>query len=638
MRESRSRAFVWCSLILAFLLSLLLGAGLEGQEPNPAGLIYSDQWLALGPFSLPGDFDCDGAEELLLTEHIAPSSIAAMTPKEGDEIEYDPDEASTESYNGPLGPNENPVWRPFNDGTDIDGDSFPDMVPDDLLDLDQDAINVGSPADYVVTFVVTYFEYSGDTPIAVDLCIGSDDSVQVWLDRKLVWSNNDCRGHEYCADNVPAVIAPGLHRIAMTIFERGGSFRGSLGFKVDGEFITQADGDWDFLGTDAGSLVFPEAKFTTDVTDGAEPLTVRFDGSASSTPSGTITKYLWDFGDGTTKEGAQVTHIYEKASFYKPRLSVTNSLRGSDFAEGRINVKLPPGSVAPWASADIGGPALPGGERRAGSCLAVFGGGTTVGDMADQLHFTYIEKTGDILLTAQLDETLWSPGAIAGIMLRESLAPDSRMAFVNAQYLSGSFGIQYGLISRKSPGVRALASRGKMVQVPPKGYLRIERKGTTFATYTSPDGVTWTDLYSTIFAADAFNDTYLAGLAVAAGDSEAQRQSARITFCKLDDFGATGGTPFHRGDADSNGQLQLTDAVRILNVLFLGTGVITCPDAADVDDNGQLQLTDAVRILNVLFLGDGIIPAPGPTSEPCGDDPTPDVGDTDLGCAAYTNC
>ncbi len=82
---------------------------------------------------------------------------------------------------------------------------------------------------------------------------------------------------------------------------------------------------------------------------------------------------------------------------------------------------------------------------------------------------------------------------------------------------------------------------------------------------------------------------------------------------------------FHRGDADSNGQLQLTDAVRILNVLFLGTGVIGCPDAADADDNGQLQLTDAVRILNVLFLGTGVIPAPGPTSEACGKDPTPDA-------------
>ena len=89
---------------------------------------------------------------------------------------------------------------------------------------------------------------------------------------------------------------------------------------------------------------------------------------------------------------------------------------------------------------------------------------------------------------------------------------------------------------------------------------------------------------------------------------------------------------FHRADSDGNGQLQLTDAVRILNVLFLGTGVIPCDDAADADDNGQLQLTDAVRILNVLFLGTGVIPLPGPPADPCGVDPTDDT----LACASYT--
>ncbi len=91
---------------------------------------------------------------------------------------------------------------------------------------------------------------------------------------------------------------------------------------------------------------------------------------------------------------------------------------------------------------------------------------------------------------------------------------------------------------------------------------------------------------------------------------------------------------FHRGDADANRQLQLTDAVRILNVLFLGTGAIPCDDAADADDNGQLQLTDAVRILNVLFLGTGAIPPPGPTDQPCGADPTEDL----LGCEEYPSC
>jgi hypothetical protein len=90
------------------------------------------------------------------------------------------------------------------------------------------------------------------------------------------------------------------------------------------------------------------------------------------------------------------------------------------------------------------------------------------------------------------------------------------------------------------------------------------------------------------------------------------------------------GHPFRRGDADVNGAVNITDAVRILNVLFLGIGVITCDDAADADDNGSVNITDAVRILNVLFLGIGVIGPPG--AETCGPDPTDDV----LLCEDYT--
>jgi thioredoxin reductase (NADPH) len=83
------------------------------------------------------------------------------------------------------------------------------------------------------------------------------------------------------------------------------------------------------------------------------------------------------------------------------------------------------------------------------------------------------------------------------------------------------------------------------------------------------------------------------------------------------------GGGFRRGDSDTNGAVNITDAVRILNVLFLGIGSITCDDAADSDDNGSVNITDAVRILNVLFLGIGVIPSPG--SDTCGADPSDDA-------------
>jgi hypothetical protein len=64
----------------------------------------------------------------------------------------------------------------------------------------------------------------------------------------------------------------------------------------------------------------------------------------------------------------------------------------------------------------------------------------------------------------------------------------------------------------------------------------------------------------------------------------------------------------------------ISDAVFILNYLFIGGGAPDCMKAADVNDTGTVDLTDAVYLLNYLFIG-GAAPA-----EPldCGEDPTDD--------------
>jgi hypothetical protein len=100
---------------------------------------------------------------------------------------------------------------------------------------------------------------------------------------------------------------------------------------------------------------------------------------------------------------------------------------------------------------------------------------------------------------------------------------------------------------------------------------------------------------------------------------------------------ATGeiGPTLVRGDANSDGDLNLTDGIRILDFLFKGGPALECEDAGDTDDNGTLEITDAIRLFGYLFLGgDNPPPAvPGPSSvnyppEDCGFDETED----DLGC------
>jgi len=77
---------------------------------------------------------------------------------------------------------------------------------------------------------------------------------------------------------------------------------------------------------------------------------------------------------------------------------------------------------------------------------------------------------------------------------------------------------------------------------------------------------------------------------------------------------------FIRGDADMNGAVEITDAVVVLDGLFLG-GTLICKDAADADNSGELDLTDGITILNALFLGGPAPPAPYPQA---GTDPDED--------------
>ncbi len=80
---------------------------------------------------------------------------------------------------------------------------------------------------------------------------------------------------------------------------------------------------------------------------------------------------------------------------------------------------------------------------------------------------------------------------------------------------------------------------------------------------------------------------------------------------------------FRRGDANGDGELDISDPVFSLFALFTGQGQAACPDAADADDNGKLQITDPLYTLNYLFRGGPAPPDPGPN--PCGPDPSDDT-------------
>ena len=95
---------------------------------------------------------------------------------------------------------------------------------------------------------------------------------------------------------------------------------------------------------------------------------------------------------------------------------------------------------------------------------------------------------------------------------------------------------------------------------------------------------------------------------------------------------------FKRGDTDGDGEILITDAVRILNYLFLGGALISCVEAANFDNSESVDISDGIHVLNYLFRGGPPPVPPGPPPGGCGPDPDPIGGAGDLGCEEYSGC
>jgi hypothetical protein len=87
---------------------------------------------------------------------------------------------------------------------------------------------------------------------------------------------------------------------------------------------------------------------------------------------------------------------------------------------------------------------------------------------------------------------------------------------------------------------------------------------------------------------------------------------------------------FLRGDSNSSGTVDISDAIFTLGCLFGGGGCPACYDAADANDSGTADISDAVFTLSHLFSGGAPPPAPFPApgfdttpTDPftCGDPP-----------------
>jgi PKD repeat protein len=66
-------------------------------------------------------------------------------------------------------------------------------------------------------------------------------------------------------------------------------------------------------------------------------LTCDFDGSGSKALGGTVSRYVWDFGDGLIGEGAGITHTYTVGNLYSVTLTIIDSTGATNTQTRTVN-------------------------------------------------------------------------------------------------------------------------------------------------------------------------------------------------------------------------------------------------------------------------------------------------------------
>ncbi len=213
-----------------------------------------------------------------------------------------------------------------------------------------------------------------------------------------------------------------------------------------------------------------------------------------------------------------------------------------------INSFVPGGLPSPWQHQDVGSVLLAGSATYTTntSTFSVSGAGTDIFGSADSFHYMWQDANGDSEVVARVasitDTDAW---AKAGVMIRESLAPNAANAYLAA---TAQNGVEFQW--RTVNGGGSFYVQGPMLSVP--YWLRLNRTNNVFRAYHSATGNTWTQLGSDLNLNLSVNATL--GLAVTAVNPNALNTS---TF----DFVRVNGSS---GAADSDGD-GMPDAYEIAN-------------------------------------------------------------------------
>jgi regulation of enolase protein 1 (concanavalin A-like superfamily) len=233
---------------------------------------------------------------------------------------------------------------------------------------------------------------------------------------------------------------------------------------------------------------------------------------------------------------AATTYVGIAVTSHNPGMRTTATVSSAALT----SAAAPPASPSPTpsveSSADIDSPPISGTTTLASGTYTVIASGAGVAGTADQFRYVYRPVNGNVDVMARVESISGTnPWAIAGLMIRESLAPGSRHAFAAASSREG-----YSLRYRTETDAEAEQSVISRDGLP--GWIRLVRTGTLFEAFRSVDGANWMELGSTTIN---IGDTAYVGIAVASvADSTATATVSGLTI-------GTAGVPSDTPPTDS---------------------------------------------------------------------------------------
>jgi hypothetical protein len=231
-------------------------------------------------------------------------------------------------------------------------------------------------------------------------------------------------------------------------------------------------------------------------------------------------------------EGADGTINQWYSVYSKEYPSGTFRLKQADNAGQNMYgaVVVPTGSGL--TAVNVGGNAIGTVTEGDGGTITIVGGGNDIWDMSDEFTYAYGQKAGDFDVQVRVDSlTFNGDHTKAGIMVRESLAEDSRHVFLQVKPTAGAnqtkFSYRTGHFASATDGDpgendgRHEDPADQNAPPYPNAWLRVVRSGNVFSAHISTDGVAWTQIASQDTGAGnwqtgggAFRESALVGLAV----------------------------------------------------------------------------------------------------------------------------